>query len=87
MPILITLLPILLPLILECINKEGTEKTIVNLKRAGPLVQFRIYRAARKDGQSRPDARETAREAAEDLKDMTDDEIKFLLEEATHNGQ
>lgn len=85
MPILIELLPIFLPLILECINKEGKEKTKINLRSAGPLIQFKIYRTARKNGATRCEARTAVKEAVTALRDATDDDIEFLINETSVN--
>jgi hypothetical protein len=77
---LIELLPLLLPLLKDCINKDGKQRIRENLKRPGPLMQFRVMRALKHNNV--PDAKQKAIEICNALAAANDTDIDNLLEEA-----
>ena len=79
---IIELLPVFLPLIMECINRDGEEATINRLRKRPALVQWRVYRAARKSGCSRSCARDHAKEAAQFVKESNANDLLELVAEA-----
>jgi hypothetical protein len=77
---LIELLPILLPILKECIVKDGEIRTKNNLRRSGPMVQFKIYRTLRKNNVS--DAKQKAIDACNALASASENDIEELMSEA-----
>lgn len=80
--IILELLPVLLPLILECFQRDGEDATVKRLRAAGPLVQWRLYRAYRGNGCSPSCARKHAREVCADLRNCSEQDLREVLQEA-----
>ena len=82
MDLIIEILPVLLPLIMECIRKDGADGARRNMRLAGPIVQLRIYREFVRHGYSRQQARDRAAECCRELRNATDADLQFLIDEA-----
>lgn len=81
MDFITVLLPIFLPLIEKCLTTEGEDRTKARLRKAGPLVQWRAYRALVKSGKPRQEARQLACDICCDLRDCDDEDISELIDE------
>lgn len=82
MDLIIELLPVLLPLILECVRQDGVDGTRRNMRLAGPLVQLRLYRELKRHGYSNQQARERAAQCCRELRNATDADLQFLIDDA-----
>lgn len=71
-----------LPVILECINRDGESATFARLRRGGMRVQLKIWRQARKGGLRGKQARAAVQEAIAALAEMDDAELADLIIEA-----
>ena len=79
---LIELLPILLPILLDCINKDGETVILSRLSKKHPLATWTVYRVARKSGYTRRDAKNMAQEACNFLNEASEQDLIDLLNEA-----
>lgn len=82
MDILIVILPLILEVIKICVENYGEEVVAKRIKAHGPLVQWLIYIAARKNGCDRMCAIQHVKDACVAIDNMTDADISALISEA-----
>jgi hypothetical protein len=79
---IVVLLPVLLPMLLECFNADGEEKVLKRLENPGPRVQWAIRRGLRQEGLRGKELRQATQEAVTDLREATRSELIGLIREA-----
>ena len=73
------------PLIMSCIKNEGREQTRKNLKRFGPLVEFRVRRQGRRSGLQGEQLDDFVNEARAAARAATDEELDDFLTMCAEN--
>ena len=77
--VILELLPIIIPMIQECINADGREATFERLRSRPALVQWIVFRECRKKGYNIRDSRAVARETWELLEGSSNEDLELFL--------
>jgi hypothetical protein len=75
------------PLITGCITNEGEERTARNLKRFGPLVEWRVRRTGTKRGMSGDELDEFVSEARAAARSASDEELRDFVAAAKQHAE
>tara|TARA_R110000803_G_C11935475_1_gene315915 strand:+ start:486 stop:752 length:267 start_codon:yes stop_codon:yes gene_type:complete len=82
MEILILLLPMLLPLLSDCGEKDGREVLANRLRKRPGLIRHSVFLKAKENGSSRKEARQIANNAVRELANSSEEEIYELVDDA-----